>query len=351
MSTEPEAPRAPRNHVFIVDGTLSRLDLDDCMTHAARLHTLLESGRTKVRQTIGYNRGIQGDGMRKWLNAATGSGFNATVMDGYATLASRYRPGDRIFLFGFSRGAYAVRSIAGMIDQVGLLRSRHAMERRALRAFRYYQQDGPTEASRAFGRNFCHDGVDIACIGAWDTVKALGLPYPLLTRFFPMATEFHNHALGKDVRSAFHALAADEDRTAYCPVVWQKDEDWPGRLEQMWFPGAHGDIGGERGCRIDPIPLTNLSFVWMLRKAQAAGLILPEGWEDDYPTDPAAPTVGSRSGINRLFLMRRPRVAHLGRNGEAAHASLTERMATVPRYVPMAHGLAEASPSAEAVAT
>lgn len=336
--------RAPRNHVFIVDGTLSRIDKDICRTHASRLHSLLESAKTKAVQSVGYDRGIQGKGLRKWINAATGIGFNESVQRGYATLASRYRPGDRIFLFGYSRGAYAVRSIAGMIERVGLLKPHHALERRVQRAFRYYKQRNVNEAAQAFGRNFCHQDVDIACIGAWDTVKALGLPYPLLTRIFPMATEFHDHALGDSVQSAFHALAADEDRTAYCPVTWQIKAEWPGRLEQMWFPGAHGDIGGETGCEVVPIPLSNLSFVWMLRKAESMGLILPEGWEAGFPGDASVPMVGSRAGINKLFIMRRPRVAHLGHNGETVHPSLIERMEKLPDYKPAARGLDRTDP-------
>ena len=331
--------RAPRNHVFIIDGTLSRVDDDDCITHAGQLHAVLQGGKTGARQTLGYDRGVQGLGFSKWIDAAIGRGFNESVIEGYATLASRYEPGDRIFLFGFSRGAYAARSIAGLIDRIGLLRKDAATERRVQRAFRYYQRDEQTTASRAFARDSCHSAVTIACIGVWDTVKALGLPYPLLSRFFPMATEFHDHELGESVRAAFQALATDEDRTAYAPILWERG-DWAGHLEQVWFPGAHGDIGGERNCLIPPIPLTNLSFVWLVERAVAQGLLMPDGWQDAFPTDAGVPMVGSRTGINRLFLIRHPREARIGVDGQAVHPSVFERYKRVKGYRPRAGGIA-----------
>ncbi len=336
--------RAPRNHVFIIDGTLSRVDHEACLTHAARLHAMLSGGKMQAQQTLGYDRGIQKIGHSKWLDAAIGRGFNESVIAGYATLCSRYEPGDRIFLFGYSRGAYAVRSIAGLIDRVGLLRKEHAVERRVRLAFRYYQRGVRTHATRAFRRNRCHRQVQIACIGAWDTVKALGLPYPLLSRIFPMASEFHDHHLGHSVGAAYHALAADEDRTAYAPILWERD-GWNGPLEQVWFPGAHGDIGGERNCRIAPIPLTNLSFVWLVERAIRHGLIVPEGWRSAFPTDPTAPMVGSRSGINRLFLIRRPREATIGTDGQLVHPALHIRQREVENYHPRAIGIPPPTPA------
>lgn len=335
-----EACGSGRNHVFIIDGTLSRVDDDTCLTHPARLHAILSGGGAGLRQTLGYDRGVQGMGLSKWVDAAIGRGFNDSVIEGYATLASRYEPGDRIFLFGYSRGAYAVRSIAGMIDRVGLLRKGEATERKVQRAFRYYQRDEKNAATRAFARDSCHAQVDIACIGAWDTVKALGLPYPLLSRVFPMAAEFHDHELGPSVRAAYHALATDEDRTAFAPILWERG-GWKGHLEQVWFPGAHGDIGGERNCLIPPIPLTNLGFVWMVERAEAQGLILPGNWRTAFPTDPTAPMVGSRTGINRLFLIRRPREASPGEDGQAVHDSVHARAARVPGYRPVAEGIGE----------
>ncbi len=114
----------PRTHVFIIDGTLSNIS-DGQETNAGLLYKLLREGGARMDQTVGYDPGIQWGGFRKWLNVAAGLTINQSIEAGYAALASRYEPGDRILLFGYSRGAYAVRSLAGFIGRIGLLRSRH----------------------------------------------------------------------------------------------------------------------------------------------------------------------------------------------------------------------------------
>ena len=209
--------RAPRTHVYIIDGTFSRLT-EGHETNAGLTYRLLaETGQTAA-QSVGYHSGVQGRGWRKWIDAAAGYGINEAIMDGYAHLASRYRPGDRIVLIGYSRGAYAVRSLAGWIGRVGLIRARHAMHRRVVRSFRYYEARRLSAQGRRFADRYCHRDVHIEMVGVWDTVSALGLPYPLLNRLAPMVTDFHDDRVGDGVRHAFHALAIDETRGAYDPI-------------------------------------------------------------------------------------------------------------------------------------
>lgn len=330
----PAAP--PRALIFIVDGTLSRLD-PGRETHAGALMKLLTGGKARSGLRVGYHPGVQGRGLKRWLRAASGLGINDAICAGYAMLASRWRPGDRIFLFGYSRGAYAVRSLAGLIDRVGLLRRDQALERNVDRAFRLYR-DGDPDAAARFARRHCHPRADVEMIGVWDTVRALGLPYPILSRLHPMATEFHDHALGGHIRNAFQALALDEDRAAFAPVLWRLPAEFPGRVEQLWFPGAHADVGGEVGRMPAARPLANLSAVWMLERAEAAGLPLPPDWRDRFPTDPTAPMLGCRRGLARFFLLRRPR--RVGAfDGEDLHPSVAERLERTG-WRPRAHGLA-----------
>ncbi|HSF92195.1 MAG TPA: DUF2235 domain-containing protein, partial [Paracoccaceae bacterium] len=122
-----------RLHVIIADGTLARLDAGD-ETNAGLLYKILRRKTPSLEMTLHYQRGIRGTGLKKWLEVAAGIGLNKSICNSYATLARRYRPGDRIMLFGFSRGAYAVRSLAGMIGRIGLLHQEHVTSERVLRA-------------------------------------------------------------------------------------------------------------------------------------------------------------------------------------------------------------------------
>ena len=112
-----------------------------------------------------------------------GRGINRQIRRAYGYLASKYRPGDRIFLFGYSRGAYAVRSLAGVIDRVGLLQAQHANVRNIRQAYRHYECTPDSPYAKEFANLYCHDQVEIEMIGVWDTVKALGMRLPILWKW------------------------------------------------------------------------------------------------------------------------------------------------------------------------
>jgi len=335
--------RPQRTHVFIIDGTLSSLE-EGKETNAGLLYKLLRESGPKVSQTVGYNAGIQAEGLRKWLHVAMGTGINLSIVEGYGTLCSRYMPGDKIMLFGYSRGAYAVRSLAGLIDRMGLLHRRHATERRILRVFRYYEAEQRSEQAENFSRKFCHNDVEIEMLGIWDCVKALGLPYPILSYFAPMATEFHDDALGPHVRNGFHALAIDETRVAYSPRLWQRDDGWKGHLEQVWFPGTHADVGGHVYSRPQARGVSNIPLVWMLQKAEALGLELPTNWAGEFPINIAAPVIGAYEGSAKLFVHRRPRIMGAC-SSESLHPSVAARQAALSKYRPRARNALKESAS------
>ncbi len=321
-----------RKHIIIVDGTKSLLH-DGSETNAGLLYKLVCEAADLDNSSIWYHPGIQGHGFWNWVTIASGWGINDMIIDAYSQLATRYQRGDQIYLFGFSRGAYAVRSVAGMINQLGLLRQSFASGRKINEAFRLYESNAAGPAARAFGDVHCHKGVEIEMIGVWDTVKALGLPYPLLTYLAPMATEFHNDRICAPVKNGFHALAMDENRQAYRPVMWETDRSWLGHLEQAWFRGSHSDIGGHVWKHPAARPLANIPLVWMLERAAMCGLALPEGWKTRFPCDSGAPAVGNTHGIARFFLLRNQRI--IGEKpGEYIHASVAEpsnaRNHTVP---------------------
>ncbi|MBR28157.1 MAG: hypothetical protein CML46_14630 [Rhodobacteraceae bacterium] len=329
----PRPARRGRALVWVVDGTLSSREEGE-ETHCGRLMGLLEARGRRADVSYGYHPGVQGQGARRWLRAALGLGLNDAIVEGYARLASQWAPGDRIFLFGYSRGAYAVRSLAGLIGRVGLLRPEAALERRVIRAFRLYQSGSP-EAIRGFARRYCHPGpTPVRMIGVWDTVKALGAPWPVLSFLHPMATEFHDHRLSPVVRNGFQALALDEDRIAFAPEMWERAPGWGGRLEQVWFPGAHADVGGQVGAFPAAAGLAAAPFQWMMERAEELGMPLPDGWRAAHPVDPAAPMMGPRKGIGRLFLLRAPRRPEL-RDGQRLHETVAARAAATG-YAPSA---------------
>lgn len=301
----PQSPtRGPLTHVIILDGTLSTLEAGH-ETNAGLTYRLLSEVGAPV--SVYYESGLQ---MHSWRDAKAvlmGRGINRQIRRAYGYLASRYHPGDRIFLLGYSRGAFAVRSLAGVIDTVGLLRAHHATERNITQAYRYYQMMPGSPAARSFVRAHCHESVEIQMVGVWDTVKSLGLRLPLLWRWSEADHAFHNHTLGPSILHGCHALALDETRQVFEPVLWTSDDTTADRIEQVWFKGSHGDVGGQIGGHADARPLSNIPLVWMLEQAERAGLILPAGWRARFPCDPDAPSVGTWRDWGKLFLLRRRR--------------------------------------------
>lgn len=298
--------RGPVDHVIILDGTLSTL-APGMESNPGLVFKLLQEGGSSVHRTLYYEPGLQWEGLRKCLGIIQGRGINSQIRRAYGWLASHYRPGDRIFLFGYSRGAYAVRSLAGVIDRVGLLQREHATERAVRQAYRHYRMDPDSAASTAFSASYCYPETLVEMVGVWDTVKALGLRLPLLWMLTDKRNAFHNHNLGNTVKHGFQALAMHETRDAFSPVLWECPHGCNLNVEQAWFRGAHGDIGGQIGDLMAARGLSNIPLVWMLERAETVGLSLPEGWRAKFPCNPDAPMVGTIRKWGKIFLLRHKR--------------------------------------------
>lgn len=331
---DPVRRRGPALHVVILDGTMSSL-ADGYETNAGKTYKLLREAGHTANLTLHYEAGIQWRDWRETYTVMTGKGINRQIRRAYGVLASRYREGDRIILIGYSRGSYAVRSLAGVIGKVGLLRPHEAIERNIRQAYRLYQLRSDPTTRAAFRAAYCHAEVRIDAIGVWDTVKALGLRLPLLWRLTEEKHSFHDHRLGPHVAFGFHALGIDETRGGYLPVLWSSPDNFDGRVEQVWFRGTHGDVGGQIGDFLPARPLANIPLVWLLERLADCGLPLPAGWQGRFPQDPLAPMVSTWRGWGKLFLLRKRRL--VGREpSEFLHPSAKDhpRGAELPVWSP-----------------
>jgi uncharacterized protein (DUF2235 family) len=276
-------------------------------SNAGLSYLLLREAGESAHLTVHYEAGVQWRDWSASLDVAAGRGIDRQIERAYGVLAARYRPGDRIFLMGFSRGAYAVRWLAGVIDRVGLVRADQATVRTIRQACRHHRAGACGPVAEAFRGQVCHDRVTIEAVGVWDTVRSLGLRLPGLGTWIESGPRFRSSAPCACVKHNLHALALDETRDAYAPVMWRGPHGVPGHLEQVWFRGTHGDVGGQLEGYAPARPLANVPLVWMLARLEEIGLPLPGDWRGRFPCDPAAPSLGLWRGWSKLMVSRHPR--------------------------------------------
>ncbi len=320
---ERPVPRA-RVHVVLLDGTLSSLQ-PGYETSIGLIYRLLDR---ETEHCIYYEPGIEWRGWRNVTEVMAGVGINHQIRRAYEFLSWRWRPGDRIFLVGYSRGAYAVRALAGLVDRVGLLRPEHASADLVQRAYEHYREDPTHTDCRRFNAEYCHPKVQITALGVFDTVQAVGIRWPLLWRLFPHVHRFRSHRLGQCVQHGFHAMALDENRKAYALDRWRTHGLRTASVEQVWFRGSHGDLGGQLGGDSTARPLSNVPLIWMLSHLEGVGLTLPPDWRDRFPADPNAPSVGSWRGFGPFFLARKRRAVGVDPS-ESLHPSAADHRAAM----------------------
>ena len=220
-----------------------------------------------------YHRGVGTNRWERVRGGAFGVGLSRNVQDTYRFLVQNFEPGDELFFFGFSRGAYTARSTAGFVRNCGILRREHAD--RVGEAYGLYRDKSSkthprgTEAT-LFRRSYSHETC-IRFIGVWDTVGALGIPIGgALINLINHRWEFHDTQLSTTVDAAYQALAIDEKRGPFRPTLWTPQDNPPPeqRVEQVWFAGVHSDVGGGYpDHQISDIPL-----LWMADRARRTGL-------------------------------------------------------------------------------
>ena len=287
--------------VVCCDGTWNADDTQTDDTNVALIARSVHGSQQTggVLQIVLYLRGVGTSGLKleSFIEGATGVGVDDNIRSAYQFICQNYVPGDEIYLFGFSRGAFTVRSLAGLITACGVL-FRQSLE--ALpEAWKYYRSPKPhspaTFAKQCLAQ--CHIKPELTFLGVWDTVGSLGIPGSLLASKNKELFAFHDTSPSPLVKRGAHALAIDEHRHDFTPTFWTGELPQDATIEQVWFAGAHSDVGGGYNTR----GLADIPLVWMAKRAEMAGLSLD--WTcipDPVLLDPTAASHDSSSGLFAL---------------------------------------------------
>jgi len=294
------------NIVLCLDGTWNKPgQKDQGVDTKTNVRKLYEALAVRPDQIRAYFSGVGTAPLEKVRGGAFGWGLFDQIKEAYRTLREQFTPGDQIYIFGFSRGAYSARSLAGMILRCGVLRKDvenvnvsgllgdllstqqegdlkvdHTDKVFAMYKHGYEQKNLP-EIER-FKLEYCHDTA-VRLVGVWDTVGALGIPDEL---FIPALRKldrridaslygFPDTSLSPRVAAAYHAVAIDEHRKPFQPTLWSDVPGAPSRInvagsnvEQVWFAGAHSNVGGGYADS----GLSDIALQWMTQRASSNGL-------------------------------------------------------------------------------
>jgi uncharacterized protein (DUF2235 family) len=296
-----------KNIVLCADGT-GNSDIKERGTNVFKLYEAIDRHGHKedpsaISQIAFYDDGV---GTSKFiplrvLGGALGFGFSQNVKDLYTELAHAYEAQDKLYLFGFSRGAYTVRTLAGFIQCCGILDVQNLNQQEIAEqvnecwkkfrkiAFTGSMRDDPRRAKvpsdnpasadnaretiLAPNKNTrlpAYSPVDIEFLGVWDTVGAIGAPIAelrkLINAFYPLT--FGELTVGPWIKRACHAISIDDERLTFAPELWNEQNGQDKRIEQVWFAGVHSNVGG--GYSKHGMSLVTLD--WMMSEAKACGL-------------------------------------------------------------------------------
>jgi uncharacterized protein (DUF2235 family) len=318
--------------IICADGTWNfrdQVDDETKLRHATNVTKLARAivSRTSksVDQVVIYHDGVgTHEGLDHLVGGVTGEGIEGNIRDLYRAIAYNYADGDEIYLFGFSRGAYTVRTLAGFMFHLGLLQKSDDFFVPDL--FKAYEAVKDLQAVKA-DPNFknLHDVrpcPKISFIGVWDTVGALGAQGPLGNLINGNRFVYHDIELNGSIQNAYHALAIDERRVPFKPSLWTKPAGWSGTVEQTWFCGVHCNVGGG----YSPDGLANEALHWLIERAEKIGLEVDAGYLSHF-----RPCFNSTLNDSMSMLYRpvgqyaRP-IGQYRAHGEQIHQSVIDRL-------------------------
>lgn len=248
------------------------------------------------------------------MGNAFGWGLKSNLEDGYKYLMNTYERGDNVYLFGFSRGAYTARALAGMLSYFGLL------EKGSDNLIRYvskYYVNKKFKRANGFKETFSRPCTPYF-IGVWDTVASLD--------YFGYE-RFYDAGLKQEVKYGYQAISIDEKRSKFMPNLWDESKKPEHQvIEQVWFPGVHSDVGG--GYRQSD--LSDIALGWLLDKANESGLKLKEDWQKNLAPDPTGQIHKSYKSLWKLLGKRERQIPE----GALIHQSAMDRIDKVKNYQP-----------------
>jgi len=277
--------------VVLIDGTWNK-EGTGADTNVAKLDsgkkTITQAFIDGTAQHVHYHDGVGSDGdlTQRLLGGAIGLGLKKIIQDVYEAIVSDFVAGDEIYIFGFSRGAYAARALAGLIGASGIQRQKNRDEfevawdhYRVAPAVRQQPQTASAGDRKTLDtydtlaqRQTFHDTRAIKCVAVWDTVGSYGIPAGIglapLARYFTLVTlGFHDTSFGEHIEVGLHAVAVDEHRRPFVPTFWtiEKGRQPKGHVEQTWFAGAHCNVGGG----YPQSGLSDEALIWMIARVQA----------------------------------------------------------------------------------
>ncbi len=351
-------------------------------TNVWRIFEAVDRSSVNPPQVAFYDNGVGTEGFKplKLFGGAFGWGLSENLRDLYRSLVEQYEPGDQIFLFGFSRGAFTVAVLAQMIVKSGIIDKSNLSPREfdaavaavlkdyktlnnpdwwSFRNWIYkWRGELPTErystklaAKKGGGLRYHHPGKGpagmlpacVRFVGVWDTVDAVGLPFDELTDafawLFPLRFRGDQVPLAPGIQNVYHALAVDEERLTFSPVLWEERKGPASqRVEQVWFAGVHSNVGG--GYPNDLLSL--ISLHWMMQAAQAHGLQFTQAaWAQcAQQREVLGQQYNSRSGLSVAYRYCARDIADLCRTHGVQvklHASVLERVRGLPDEYAPAH--------------
>jgi uncharacterized protein (DUF2235 family) len=327
--------------VICADGTWNLRDQEDKETGRRRPTNVTKIARAirplsqaGVPQVVFYHDGLgTRGGADKYKGGGLGEGIEDIIRNLYRNILYNYVDGDELYFFGFSRGAYTVRTLAGFMNRVGLVEKDD--DYYVLDLYECYAGQCTDDSEKWIK---AHRNIKdkrpcppIRMVGVWDTVGSLGAPGVLGKYLNDGKYDYHDVKLNQSIQNAYHAMAIDEMREPFKPTLWQKPAGWSGKLEQAWFPGVHSDVGGS----YTPDGLANEALHWIVEKAEGLGLEMDSAYLNFFTPCFNSKLHDSFSASYELLGGKHHRpIGEFAAHGECLHQATIDRRNLFPDYRP-----------------